>query len=361
MTTERLVIVDGHEDLSMGALADGRDYLTSARTIREIEKDAGFENPNGICMLGLADWLAGQVAVVLTTVIAIPRERAHPGELSYATVEGAHQQALAHIDLYRRWAVTSPRIELVTERQQLDSVVASWAEASAQESRRIGLVLTMENADPIKSPEEVAFWAEQGIKIIGPAWHSNRYSGDTRDGGPLTALGRQLLTQMAALGLTLDLSHMSEEACLEALATYDGPAIASHGHSQRTAQRSRLLPDRVIQGIVARDGIVGVMPLNWALDATWEPSDGKQAVGIERVVDAIDTVCQIAGDAAHVGLGTDFDGGQGAESVPAELDTIADLPRLVPALSARGFTDADIVGVMGQNWLRFLRKHLPDS
>jgi membrane dipeptidase len=291
----------------------------------------------------------------------IPRPHAHPGELSYSTVEGAHQQALAHMDLYRRWAATSPHIDLVTKREHLDSVLASWGEGSGEQPRRVGLVLTMENADPIRSPNEVAFWTDQGINVIGPAWHSNRYSGDTREGGPLTRLGRQLLAEMAALGLTLDLSHMSEEACLEALATYDGAVIASHGHSQRTAQKSRLLPDRVVQGVVARDGVVGVMPLNWALDVTWKRSHGKLAVTLERVVDAIETVCQIAGDAAHVGLGTDFDGGQGSESAPAELDTIADLPSLAPALRARGFGDADIRAVMGENWLRLLRRRLPNN
>lgn len=94
----------------------------------------------------------------------------------------------------------------------------SWADIDAPESaRRVGLVLLMENADPIREPGEVVFWAEQGIRLIGPAWHANRYSGDTRDGGTLTSLGRQLLAEMAGLGLTLDLTHMSEEACLEAL------------------------------------------------------------------------------------------------------------------------------------------------
>ena len=59
----------------MGALADGRDYLSSAYEIRAAEADAGFENPNGMAMLGLADWLAVRVAVVVATVQTIPRAR----------------------------------------------------------------------------------------------------------------------------------------------------------------------------------------------------------------------------------------------------------------------------------------------
>ena len=353
--TEHLLIVDGHEDLALGALADGRDYLTSAHAIRAAEAAAGFENANGVCMLGLAELLAARVAVVIATVHAIPRGRAGHGELSYATIDGAHQQALAHLDVYRRWAATSPHIALVEDRADLDAVVATWDDESAAPTRQIGLVLLMENAEPIRTPGETAFWFEQGVRLIGPAWHANRYSGDTSDGGPLTSLGRELLAEMGRVGATLDLTHMSEEASLEALDTYDGPVVATHAHSQRTARKPRLLAARVIEGVVSRDGVVGVLPLNWALHPTWRKADGKDAVTLEAVVDAVDAVCQLAGDAAHVGIGTDFDGGQGAEQAPAELDTIADLPKLATALAARGYSDADIAAIMGGNWLRFLR------
>jgi len=123
-TPERWVIVDGHEDLAMGALADGRDYLSSAHEIRAAEAEAGFENPNEMAMLGLADWLAARVAVVVATVQTIPRPLANPGELSYAIIEGAHQQALAHVDVYRRWAESCPQIELISEGRHLDLVLS---------------------------------------------------------------------------------------------------------------------------------------------------------------------------------------------------------------------------------------------
>ena len=74
---------------------------------------------------------------------------------------------------------------------------------------------------------------------------------------------------------------------------------------------------------------------------------------------AMDYVCQMAGDAQHVALGTDFDGGFGSESTPAELDTIADLPKIATALKARGYGDADVEAIMGGNWLRIVRRALP--
>jgi membrane dipeptidase len=355
---DRLLIVDGHEDLSMGALADGRDYLSSAHAIRAIEAEAGYENPNGLCMLGLADWLAARVAVIVATVQTIPRQFANPGEMSYATVEGAHQQALAHLDLYRRWAATCPQIELVSRRSELEAVLATWAGDAPVGDRRVGLVLLLENAEPVREPGELAAWAEQGIRLVGPVWHANRYGGDSNEGGPLTPSGRQLLGEIARLGLALDLTHMSEEACVEAFVSYEGSVVATHAHARRTSDKPRLLSDRVIEEIVARDGIVGVLPLNWALDSGWRASDGKDAVTLDAVVDAIDDVCQVGGDATHVGIGSDFDGGQGAEAAPAELDTIADLPKLAVALARRGFSTDDIAAVMGGNWLSFLRRQL---
>ncbi len=208
------------------------------------------------------------------------------------------------IDLYRRWAATSSEIDLILERRELDAVIDSWLGDRPQSARRVGLVPLMENADPIREPAEAAFWAEQGVRLVGPAWHSNRYTGDTEDGGPLTPLGRELIAEMGKAQLALDITHMSEQACLEALDVYQGVVVASHAHSQRTVATPRLLSDRVIEGIVARDGIIGVMPVNWALRSGWEPDYGKAAVTLDAVVDAIDAVCQIAGDAHHVGLGT---------------------------------------------------------
>jgi membrane dipeptidase len=76
-------------------------------------------------------------------------------------------------------------------------------------------------------------------------------------------------------------------------------------------------------------------------------------------VDAVDDLRQIAGTTRHIAIGTDFDGGQGAESAPAELDTIADLPKLADKLGDRGYSEADVDGIMSGNWLRVLRRALP--
>ncbi len=67
----------------------------------------------------------------------------------------------------------------------------------------------------------------------------------------------------------------------------------------------------------------------------------------------------MAGDARHVGLGSDFDGGFGLNSVPAGIDTIADLQKLGPILEMKGYNDEEVAAILGENWLRHLRTYLP--
>ena len=90
------------------------------------------------------------------------------------------------------------------------------------------------------------------------------------------------------------------------------------------------------------------------------PQDIDLLRNIADVAAAVDHVCQVVGDAAHVGLGSDFDGGFGAESTPAEIDTVADLGRVGPALAELGYGEEDIAAVLGGNWLRLLRAALPE-
>src|SRR5207248_7306563 len=155
------------------------EYLSSARAIRAAEEGGPVVGVNGLCMLGLADWLEARVAVILATVLTIPRSHAEPGELSYVNAEGAHRQGVAQLDLYRHWEEECEQLTVVRDGSQF-----------APAEGTVGLVLLMENADPIRTPDELGYWVDHGLRVIGPAWHSNRYTGDTRAGGGLTDLGR---------------------------------------------------------------------------------------------------------------------------------------------------------------------------
>ena len=82
-------------------------------------------------------------------------------------------------------------------------------------------------------------------------------------------------------------------------------------------------------------------------------------MSLRLAAEQIDTICQIAGDSKHVGLGTDFDGGIGLQSVPAEIDTIADLSKLDTFLKEMGYDDSQIKDIHYRNFLDMIQSVLP--
>jgi membrane dipeptidase len=77
---------------------------------------------------------------------------------------------------------------------------------------------------------------------------------------------------------------------------------------------------------------------------------------LETIIAHIDHICQLAGNSMHVGIGSDLDGAFGREQAPYDLETIADLQKLVPLLERRGYKNEDITNLMHANWIRFLRR-----
>jgi membrane dipeptidase len=98
---------------------------------------------------------------------------------------------------------------------------------------------------------------------------------------------------------------------------------------------------------------------NVFLKDDYKYGDGKSKVPMSVPLDAIDYICQLTGSAAHVGIGTDFDGGFGVENSPEGFDTETDLWSLGPALRARGYSEEDVAAILGGNMLRKLRQALP--
>jgi membrane dipeptidase len=98
-----------------------------------------------------------------------------------------------------------------------------------------------------------------------------------------------------------------------------------------------------------------MMVHNWAHGRS-KPQDFN--LKMEKICEHIDHICQIAGNAKHVGIGTDLDGGYGTEQTPMDLNSIADLQTLVEPLRKRRYTQEDINGIFHGNFFRFLREHL---
>jgi membrane dipeptidase len=307
--------------------------------------EAGGPSPqyNGDTLLGWPEYQQGQVALVFGTLFVSPTRRALGDwdTQAYTTFDEARKHTLAQLAVYQRLTGEQPdKFRLVRSRADLENHLAVWRQPVADGTGRpVGLVLLLENAEGVREPAELAEWWEFGLRIIGPAWAGTRFCGGTHDPGPLTKEGHALLEAMADLGFSLDLSHMDRQAALQALDSYPGVIIASHANPLALLAGSgsnRHLADEVIDGIFERDGIIGVVPFNLFLKAGWVSADGRLAVPMQLLADHIDYYCQRAGDARHVGLGSDFDGGFGLQHVPDGIESIADLQKLAPILEARG-------------------------
>lgn len=363
------LIVDSHQDLAWNILTFGRDYTCSAEETRLAERGRPVISHNGDTLLGWPDYQRGHVSVVFSTLFSTPARWAFEWEpVYYKDTSQAKKQYNQQLDIYYRLADNHPdKFQLITNTSTLDNLLANQAEAiSKEKDYPVGLVPLMEGAECIEHPDELELWRDRGLRIIGPAWSGTRYCGGTNEPGPLTKEGMLLLEAMADLGFTLDISHMDEKAALQSLEMYPGSIIATHANCLSLlpgSESNRHLSDRVIQGLLERDGIIGVIPFNRFLKSGWLLAAGsrREEVPLDLLVAHIDHICQMAGVAWHVALGTDFDGGFGLQSTPVGIDTIADLQKLEPLLSMHGYSQTDIEAVLGTNWLNQLHKTLPNE
>ncbi len=359
------LLVDAHEDLAWNMLSFERDYSLAVAEIRCQEQSSLAPEVNGDTLLGWPDYQRGKVAMVFSTLFVAP-ERRKLGDWDqqcYSDADSAHTLYSRQLDAYDRLVEEHPEMFRKIEKQaDLHALLSHW-EIPDTEEHPVGLLVLMEGAEGVREPGEVEEWYRRGVRIIGPAWAGTRFCGGTREPGGLTKDGYALLERMAEYRLTLDLSHMDEEAALQALDSYQGPIIASHANALallKGSQSNRHLTDRVIQGLLDRDGTIGIVPTNNFLRHGWKDSSGRAGVSLEHVVAQMDYICQIAGNALHVGIGSDFDGGFGLPDVPIEIDTIADLRKIIPILNQKGYTQADIAAILGKNWLAHLQKTLPE-
>lgn len=352
------LIVDAHQDIAYNRITFGRDFREVLSVTRAREVGQAVETENGIATAALDRALAGNIAIIFSTLFVSPTWGGFPPV--YHNQQEAHEQALAQVAIYED-LFTHPQIRPILTQHDLRAVLA--AQDLPLHERPIGLVRLMENADPIREPQEVGWWVAHGVRIIGPAWSGTRYSGGTvyhgQGGGGLTADGHVLLAEMAQHGVILDVSHMAEEAFYTAMDVFGGHVIASHSNPRYFSDRDRHLSDAMLDWLIARDAVIGLVPYNYFLHQERSFAMTRAHTPLSRYLDAIQYVCDLAGDARHAGIGSDYDGGFGREQIPVELDSIGDFPLIADGLSARGFSDEDIAAICGGNFIRVLEAALP--
>lgn len=361
-----MLIIDAHLDLSMNALQWNRDLLLSAYTIRAQEqRTPGKGRAQGT--VALPEMRQGRLALSVATLIARSTGHTAP-HIDFHSPTQAYGMAHGQLAYYRALE-DAGHIRILSDWASLDAHMAEWQAwdaanpdpltlEEAASTPPLGFVISMEGADPIQQPEQLAAWHAAGLRLLGPTHYGpGRYAGGTATELGLTELGPPLLREMDRLGVLLDLTHLSDQAFWQSLEHYHGLVLASHNNCRALVPHQRQFSDAQLQAIFARDGVIGAAFDTWMLDPGWVVGvSSNQGITMERVVDHIDHICQLAGNSRHAAIGTDLDGGYGREQSPEDLDTIADLQKLQGMLEQRGYSADDIQAILHGNWLRLLQQ-----
>lgn len=312
------LIIDAHCDI----LHDAAQYGFS---LAEDLAPGAFPGP---CagLYSLPKWRRGGVTVAFCAIFTAPFDlEMRPASPDHHTTlqRALRMAAAAHRDLREH----PDHMLLVRSIADVDT---------AASSRRLGIVLALEGADPLGIDVDLldVFYA-LGVRSIGITWNNRNPFADGRLAsdrpGGLSSLGRRLLARMEHLGMLIDLAHLAPAGMDDVLAHSRGPVVLTHARPRGGAVAATYLKE-----IAKRGGVIGVMLY------------GLPSVG--DVVEQVEYLTSLVGD-EHVGLGSDlWQSGAG----PGALPDIADLPLITEALARRGWKDAAIERFMGRNWYRVM-------
>ena len=352
-----MLIFDAHLDLSMNAVEWNRDLTRPLEEVRRRETGMNDKSDRGQNLLTFDEMRRGNVGLCIATQIGrfVSESNPLPG---WNSPEIAWSITQAQLAWYREMERLGELVQ-IRDAAGLERHVELWQNDPPADAP-IGYILSLEGADSILSPAHLEQAYDYGLRAIGPAHYgAGRYSPGTGAEGGLTDLGRQLLKQMMELGMVLDATHLTDEAFWEALELFDGPVWASHNNCRALVPDQRQFSDEQLKALIERDAVIGMAFDAWMMHTGWVrgvTTPQSAGVNLERIVLHVDHICQLAGNARHVGIGTDLDGGYGREQAPYDLESYADLQKLVTILGSRGYSEEDLRGIMHGNWIRRLKE-----
>lgn len=238
---------------------------------------------------------------------------------------------------------------------------------SAFKAGRIGSLIGMEGGHSIdNSLSALRMFYRLGARYMTLTHSLNLAWADAATDKPvhggLTKFGEEVVREMNRLGMLVDLSHVSPETMADALRVTEAPVIFSHSSARAICNVPRNVPDNVLQMVAKNGGVVmvtfvpgfisqAVADFNAKPEAERKGLTAPKAT-LSQVADHIDHIRKVAG-IDHIGLGGDFDG---ITDVVEGLEDVSKYPDLTAELLKRGYSDADVRKIIGQNVLRVMRQ-----
>lgn len=349
------LIVDAHLDLSMNALEWNRDLTRSVFDIRAREAGRTDKPDRAHGTVAFPEMRRGRVALCVATQIAryVAPDNPLPG---WHSQEQAWAQTQGQLAWYRTMEERGEMRQIV-DLASLTAHLDEWTR-DPDAHHPIGYILSLEGADSIVTLQHLERAYASGLRAVGPAHYGPGVHafGTDSDGG-LGTRGRALLEKMEELGIILDATHLCDTSFWEAMDHFHGPVWASHNNVRALVAHNRQFDDDQLRLLIQRGAVIGAAFDAWMIVPGWtrgQSTPDALGVTLDRIVDHIDHICQLAGNARHVGIGSDLDGAFGKEQCPTDIETIGDLHRLRDRFAARGYSPEDIEGMMFGNWIRFL-------
>lgn len=350
--------IDAHLDLSMNALEWNRDLKRPVAEINRREIGLKDKPDRGNAVVSLPELRKGNIGLVVATQIARYVKEGNPLQ-GWHSPEQAWAQTQGQLAWYKAMEEEGEMVQIL-DLESLEKHLQLWLHELPWSTKPIGYILSLEGADSIVNLNYLEKAYQHGLRALGPAHYGpGRYANGTDATGGLGIDGRELLKEMERLNIIMDATHLCDDSFWEAMDIFHGHVWASHSNCRKLVDHNRQYSDEQIKVLIERGAVIGGALDAWMMVPGWERGKSTPKgmdCNLEKMIDHMDHICQIAGNANHIGIGSDLDGAFGKEQCPYDLETIADLQTIPSLLSKRGYSSKDIEGVMFGNWVSFLQK-----
>ena len=349
--------IDAHLDLSMNAMEWNRDLTKSIQEINAREQGLKDKPDRGNAAVSLQELRKGNIGLVVATQIAryVAPDNLLPG---WHSPGQAWAQTQGQLAWYNAMEQKGEMVQ-INDLASLDKHIRLWNNGDDKKQKPVGYILSLEGADSLITIHHLEIAWQYGLRALGPAHYGpGRYANGTDATGMMGAEGKALLKEMGRLNIILDATHLCDDSFWQALKLFNGHVWASHNNVRALVDHNRQYSDEQIKALIERGAVIGGALDAWMMVPSWKrgiSTPKEMNCNLEVLIDHMNHICQIAGNTLHVGIGSDLDGAFGKEQCPYDLETIADLQKLIPLFYNRGYSKQDVENIMHGNWLRFLR------